>query len=115
MFFYACAFTAIGCGALTVTVRDPIHSALWFAAVVLSSSGLFLLSQALLPRGGHSHRVRGGDHRHVLFVIMLAQMEGKAIYDRAARLPFRATLTCFALFFAAHLVDPASRRAHPQG
>src|SRR5206468_3108195 len=32
-----------------------------------------------------------------LFVIMLAQMEGRAPYDRAARMPFRATWTCFVL------------------
>ena len=34
-----------------------------------------------------------------LFVIMLAQMEGKALYDRAARAPASATFTCFLLFW----------------
>jgi len=34
-----------------------------------------------------------------LFVIMLAQMEGKALYDRAARAPASGTFTCFLLFW----------------
>jgi NADH-quinone oxidoreductase subunit J len=34
-----------------------------------------------------------------LFVIMLAQLEGSAAYDRAARSPARATITCFALLW----------------
>src|SRR5262249_53715729 len=34
-----------------------------------------------------------------LFVIMLAQAEGQATYDRAARAPARATLSCFLLLW----------------
>ena len=68
--------------------------------MVLSSSGLFLLSQASFLAAGTVIVYAGAIIVTFLFVIMLAQMEGKAIYDRAARLPFRATLTCFALFFA---------------
>ena len=47
-----------------------------------------------------------------LFVIMLAQKEGRAIYDRMARAPFLATWTSFLLLFAAWSIygarDPAS-------
>ncbi len=43
-FFYIFAFGAVLAAILTVTSRDPVHSALWFAAVVLATSGLFLLS-----------------------------------------------------------------------
>ena len=50
---------------LTVTSRNPIHSALWFASVVLSTAGLFLLAGAPVPGGGHGDRLRRGDHRHV--------------------------------------------------
>ena len=35
-----------------------------------------------------------------LFVIMLAQMEGKALYDRAARASGPATVTCFLLMWS---------------
>ncbi len=100
VFFYVCAFAAIACGALTVTARDPIHSALWFAGVVLASSGLFLLAGASFLAAGTVIVYAGAIIVTFLFVIMLAQMEGKALYDRAARLPFRATLTCFTMFFA---------------
>ena len=47
-----------------------------------------------------------------LFVIMLAQMEGKALYDRAARAPGSATFTCFlALVVPDLLPDGAHDRA----
>ena len=98
LFFYACATAAVACGALTVTARDPIHSALWFAAVVLSSSGLFLLAGASFLAAGTVIVYAGAIIVTFLFVIMLAQMEGRAPYDRAARMPFRATWTCFILF-----------------
>ena len=77
---------------LTITSRDPVHSALWFAAVVLATSGLFLLSGAPVPRGGDDHRLRRGDHRHVPVRDHARPEEGRAIYDRMARSPFRATL-----------------------
>jgi len=98
LFFYACAAAALASGALTVTSRDPIHSALWFAAVVLSTSGLFLIAGASFLAVGTVIVYAGAIIVTFLFVIMLAQMEGKAIYDRAARMPFRATWTCFVLF-----------------
>jgi NADH-quinone oxidoreductase subunit J len=96
--FYVCAAAAIACGAMMVTVRDPIHCALWFAAVVLSTSGLFLLAGASFLAAGTVIVYAGAIIVTFLFVIMLAQMEGKAVYDRAARMPFRATWTCFVLF-----------------
>src|SRR5262245_22552966 len=37
LFFYVFALTAVAGGLLTVTSRNPIHSALWFASVVLST------------------------------------------------------------------------------
>ncbi len=70
---------------LTITSRDPIHSALWFAAVVLSTSGLFLLAEAQFLAAGTVIVYAGAIIVTFLFVIMLAQMEGRAVYDRAAR------------------------------
>ena len=46
IFFYIFSIAAIVSGLLTVTSRNPIYSALWFASVVLSTSGLFLLASA---------------------------------------------------------------------
>src|SRR4051794_36400501 len=52
LFFYGFALAAVAGAVLTVTSRDPIHSALWFAAVVLSTSGLFLLAGAQFLAAG---------------------------------------------------------------
>jgi NADH-quinone oxidoreductase subunit J len=99
LFFYGFGLAAVAGGVLTVTVRDPIHSALWFASVVLSTSGLFLQAGAQFLAAGTVIVYAGAIVVTFLFVIMLAQMEGRAPYDRAARMPFRATWTCFLLFF----------------
>ncbi len=69
----------------TVTSRNPVYSALWFASVVLSTSGLFLLADAPFLAAGTIIVYAGAIIVTFLFVIMLAQMEGKAHYDRAAR------------------------------
>ena len=101
-------------GLLTVTSRNPIYSALWFASVVLSTAGLFLLAGAPFLAAGTVIVYAGAIIVTFLFVIMLAQMEGKAAYDRAARSPGRATFTCFLLFWCLIYValrdQDASRR-----
>ena len=99
LFFYLFSIGAIVGGLLTVTSRNPIYSALWFASVVLSTAGLFLLAGAQFLAAGTVIVYAGAIIVTFLFVIMLAQMEGKALYDRAARAPARATFTCFLLFW----------------
>ena len=100
LFFYAFSMASVAGGLLTITSRNPIHSALWFASVVLSTSGLFLLAGAQFLAAGTVIVYAGAIIVTFLFVIMLAQMEGRATYDRAARAPGRATLSCFLLFWA---------------
>lgn len=99
-FFYAFGLAAIAGGVLTITSRNPIHSALWFASVVLSSSGLFLLAGAQFLAAGTVIVYAGAIIVTFLFVIMLAQAGGQAPYDRMSRAPARATITCFALLGA---------------
>lgn len=98
-FFYAFGFASILGAILTVTSRNPIYSALWFASVVLATSGLFLLSGAQFLAAGTIIVYAGAIIVTFLFVIMLAQMEGRAIYDRTARSPFWATFSSFLLLF----------------
>jgi NADH-quinone oxidoreductase subunit J len=97
VFLFVFSIAAIVGGVLTVTSRNPIHSALWFASVVLATAGLFLLAGAPFLAAGTVIVYAGAIIVTFLFVIMLAQMEGKAPYDRAARSPGRATFTCFLL------------------
>ena len=99
LFFYAFAFASVASAVLTVTSRNPVHSALWFAAVVLSTSGLFLQAGASFLAAGTVIVYAGAIIVTFLFVIMLAQMEGRAPYDRAARMPFLSTWICYLLFF----------------
>jgi NADH-quinone oxidoreductase subunit J len=100
VFFYAFAGTALAAGVLMVTSRNPVYSALWFAAVVLATSGLFLLAGAQFLAAGTIIVYAGAIIVTFLFVIMLAQVEGSAVYDRAARSPARATFCCYVLLWA---------------
>lgn len=99
LFFYAFGIAAIAGGVLTITSRSPIQSALWFASVILSTSGLFLLSGAQFLAAGTVIVYAGAIIVTFLFVIMLAQSQGQAMYDRTARAPGRATFGCFVLFW----------------
>jgi NADH-quinone oxidoreductase subunit J len=99
VFLYFFSAAAVVGALLTVTSRNPIYSALWFASVVLSTSGLFLLASAPFLAAGTVIVYAGAIIVTFLFVIMLAQMEGKAVYDRSARSPAGATFTCFLLLW----------------
>jgi len=109
-FFYAFGLMAILGAALMVTSRDPVYTALWFASVILSSSGLFLLAGAQFLAAGTVIVYAGAIIVTFLFVIMLAQSYGKAVYDRMARRPLAGTLTS-ALLFAALLSTSLAGRA----
>jgi NADH-quinone oxidoreductase subunit J len=115
VFFYLFSVAAIAAALLVVTSRNPIHSALWFASVVLATSGLFLLAGAPFLAAGTVIVYAGAIVVTFLFVIMLAQLEGIAPYDRAARAPGRATLTCFlllwCLIFSLTAIKPTSAQA----
>jgi len=100
LFFCIFSAAALIGGLLTITSRNPIYSALWFASVVLSTAGLFLLAGAPFLAAGTVIVYAGAIIVTFLFVIMLAQMEGKAPYDRAARSPGPATFTCFLLLWS---------------
>jgi NADH-quinone oxidoreductase subunit J len=99
LFFYLFSVAAIASAIMTVTSRNPVYSALWFASVVVATAGLFLLAGAPFLAAGTVIVYAGAIIVTFLFVIMLAQMEGKAAYDRAARAPGLATLTCFLLLW----------------
>ncbi|HEX8202870.1 MAG TPA: NADH-quinone oxidoreductase subunit J [Isosphaeraceae bacterium] len=100
LFFYGFGLAAVVGGLLTVVSRNPIHCALWFASVVLATAGLFLLAGAQFLAAGTVIVYAGAIIVTFLFVIMLAQSEGHASYDRMARMPARATVTCFAILGA---------------
>jgi NADH-quinone oxidoreductase subunit J len=99
IFLYIFGIMAIVGAVLTITSHNPVYSALWFASVVLSTAGLFLLADAPFLAAGTIIVYAGAIIVTFLFVIMLAQMEGKADYDRAARSPGWATFTSFVILW----------------
>ncbi len=96
-FFTGFALLAIFSAFIMVTGSNPVYSALWFAMVVLATSALFLLAGAQFLAAGTVIVYAGAIIVTFLFVIMLAQSEGQALYDRQARAPLQSTLTAFAL------------------
>jgi NADH-quinone oxidoreductase subunit J len=100
LFFNVFALASVLGGVLMITARDPVHSALWFAVVVLSTSGLFMMAGAGFLAAGTVIVYAGAIIVTFLFVIMLAQSGGQAVYDRLARQPAQASLTGFILIWS---------------
>jgi NADH-quinone oxidoreductase subunit J len=90
--FYAFAGLAIASGGMMITQRNPVHSALSFALVVLSTCGLFLLQAAPFLMAATIIVYAGAIVVTFLFVIMLAQQEGPSSADHRSREPFLASL-----------------------
>jgi NADH-quinone oxidoreductase subunit J len=81
---------AIASGVCMIVQRNPVYSALWFAIVVLSTCGLFLLQSAPFLAAATIIVYAGAIIVTFLFVIMLAQQTGMSTYDRLSREPLLA-------------------------
>jgi NADH-quinone oxidoreductase subunit J len=97
VFFYGLGTITLSGAVMTVVSRNPVHNALWFAVVLLSTSGLFLLVDAQFLAAGTVIVYAGAIVVTFLFVLMLAQSEGYALYDRLARSPRTSSITLFIL------------------
>lgn len=81
-----------------VVQNNPVYAALCFALVILSTCGLFLLQAAPFLAAATIIVYAGAIIVTFLFVIMLAQQSGRALYDQRLRLPAVAGLAgCFLL------------------
>jgi NADH:ubiquinone oxidoreductase subunit 6 (subunit J) len=98
--FYAFSAVAISGGGLLVTQRNPVHAALAFALVVLSTCGLFLLLAAPFLMAATIIIYAGAIIVTFLFVIMLAQQAGFSDADSRSREPFLSCLAGFVLLSA---------------
>jgi NADH-quinone oxidoreductase subunit J len=90
--FYAFAGFAVAAGVMMITQSNPVHAALSFALVVLSTCGLFLLLAAPFLMAATIIVYAGAIVVTFLFVIMLAQQEGVSNADQRSREPFLASL-----------------------
>lgn len=91
--FYVLAAVSIASAVLMIASHNPVLSALWFAMVLLSNSGLFLLQGAEFLSAATVIIYAGAIIVTFLFVIMLAQPQGAAPYDLHSREPL---LSCTA-------------------
>jgi NADH-quinone oxidoreductase subunit J len=97
LLFYLFATGAIAGAAMMITDRHPVYSALWFALATLCVCGLFLLRSAPFLAAATVIVYAGAIIVTFLFVIMLAQQHGSAIYDQRAVRPFPAVFLGFAI------------------
>jgi NADH:ubiquinone oxidoreductase subunit 6 (subunit J) len=95
--FYAFSGLAILSGGLLVTQRNPVHAALSFALVVLSTCGLFLLLAAPFLMAATIIVYAGAIVVTFLFVIMLAQQAGRSDADHRSREPLLSCIAGFVL------------------
>src|SRR5438132_3572022 len=100
LLFYCFSAIAIVTGTMLITQRNPVHAALSFALVVLSTCGLFLLQAAPFLVAATIIVYAGAIVVTFLFVIMLAQQTGWSDADRRSREPFIATVAGFVLMGA---------------
>jgi NADH-quinone oxidoreductase subunit J len=92
MFFTLAAVTIVSAAA-AVTFRNPVYCAIWFGQSVLGSAGLFFFAGAQFLAVATVVVYAGAILVTFLFVLMLAQPEGKTTYDRVGWEPLISALT----------------------
>lgn len=80
--FVAIAAITVVSAAAAVTFSNPVYCALWFGQSLLGAAGLFFLLGAQFLAVATVVVYAGAILVTFLFVLMLAQPEGKAAYDR---------------------------------
>ncbi len=92
VFWILSGVTLVAAGA-TITFRNPVYCAVWFALSLLGASGLFLLQGAQFLAVATIVVYAGAILVTFLFVLMLAQTRGQAYYDRLSWEPLLASVT----------------------
>jgi NADH-quinone oxidoreductase subunit J len=82
---FAALMLASGCG--MQVEANPVYAALWFAVVILSTCGMFLMQGAPFISAATIIVYAGAIIVTFLFVIMLARQTGESIYDKRFRNP----------------------------
>jgi NADH-quinone oxidoreductase subunit J len=92
LFWVLAGVTLVAAGA-TVTFRNPVYCAVWFALSLLGTAGLFLVQGAQFLAVATIVVYAGAILVTFLFVLMLAQSGGRAFYDRISWEPLLASAT----------------------
>jgi NADH-quinone oxidoreductase subunit J len=100
LLFYGFSAIALVSGALLITVTNPARAALAFTLVVLATCGLFLLLAAPFLMAATIIIYAGAIIVTFLFVLMLAQQEGRSDADQRSREPLLSVIAGFLLLGA---------------
>lgn len=80
--FWVVSLVTLGAAVGTISSPSPVHAAIWFALSLLGTAGLFFMQGAQFLGVATVIVYAGAIVVTFLFVIMLAQPEGHATYDR---------------------------------
>jgi NADH-quinone oxidoreductase subunit J len=94
--FFILATVTVLASVATVTFRNPVYCAIWFGLSLVGTAGLFLFQGAQFLGVATIVVYAGAILVTFLFVLMLAQPEGQASYDRVSWAP-RLSALCGAL------------------
>jgi NADH-quinone oxidoreductase subunit J len=94
--FWLLASVAVLTAGTAISTRSPVYMAIWFALSLLATSGLFLFQNAQFIGFATITVYAGAIVVTFLFVLMLAQPEGDAPYDRVSWAWFSAPLALLA-------------------
>lgn len=95
--FWALTALTIAAGIGTISSRNPVYCAVWFAMTLLGTAGLMLLNGAQFLGVVTVAVYAGAILVTFLFVLMLAQPSGHAFYDRITWEPVLSSLAGAAL------------------
>jgi NADH-quinone oxidoreductase subunit J len=121
-FFYFLSVLAIGGGILTITRKNPVHSALALILTLLALAGLYLMLFAPFVAGVQIILYAGGIMVLFLFVIMLVNLERnkrEEQFNKQWLVGLIAALALFALFIFVFVkgqaLFPATAAQLPEG
>lgn len=92
LLFYLFAAVTLLAATCAVSFRHPIYCAVWFGVMFLGTAGLLLLAGAQFLAAATLIVYAGAILVIFLFVLMLAQPEGRAAYDLAVNRPLTVAL-----------------------
>lgn len=96
LLFYLFAAVTLMAAVCAVTFRHPLYCAVWFGVMFLGTAGLLLLAGAQFLAVATLVVYAGAILVIFLFVLMLAQPEGRAPYDVVVRRPMVVALLAMA-------------------
>lgn len=90
--FYCLAGATLVSAVAAISLSNPLHCAVWFGLMLLGSASLLFLQGAQFLAVATIVVYAGAILVTFLFLLMLAQPEGRAPYDRASREPLLSAL-----------------------